>query len=489
MTKKKKNKLKEIVIYPHNENPLKQIVKLLEKKERQIILVLGTGVGKTFIAMKLVHEYFGNEKVLYIIPQESISYNIKTYPEFELVRDRIEFINMQQFKTFEKTKEILQKYKYVIMDEAHHLGSDIFGKNILEASMVLDNVLLGLTATPLRGDSVNIENEFKNVVYGLSVFDCIKLGLMPEFRYFIGAGDKNLVEYIERIEQMEDEEKGRTERNYEGCTGVIKDIVKKHPRKKWIVFSSTIEAMKNDKAIIESVFPGKKIFEIHSENEKNNEEIIQRFNDIEEGILMSVNMALEGFHINTCDGLIILRSVQTLITFEQMLGRACSIGKKQMPVVIDCSQAGVMLLEKIIEENNKRWDLGNDYIDYKGLILEINDIISADGNEISSEKKKSAKQIVDEIKNRDILHISFGASEEWEDVSQFMEAWANTSTRKTLRAIREERTLKAINFYLRNIDMWKKAKLPDSVMKKLTEKIITTHKVTKEEFYSKLKKL
>ena len=48
-------------------------------------------------------------------------------------------------------------------------------------------------------DGIDIRNDFAAVVDGISNFDAIRLGLMPQFTYRIGVPDKDLSSYRERI--------------------------------------------------------------------------------------------------------------------------------------------------------------------------------------------------------------------------------------------------------------------------------------------------
>lgn len=94
-----------IKLREHNKRPYKELEKAL-KEYRQAVYVSGFGTGKSLVFMKLLadSEMFKDKKCLYIVPQESISINIMTYKESDLIKDRVTFINMQQFTSTEKAK-------------------------------------------------------------------------------------------------------------------------------------------------------------------------------------------------------------------------------------------------------------------------------------------------------------------------------------------------------------------------------------------------
>lgn len=504
---------KMVELKEHNKRPYNELVKAL-KEYHQAIYVSGVGTGKSFVFMKLLadSDMFKNEKCLYIVPQESISTNIMTYKEFELIKDRVTFINMQQFNSETKARELVKGYGLVVEDEVHHAASDVYGKNIVTAVTELDIPFLGLTATPVRMDKIDIRNEFAVVVNGISNFDAIQLGLMPQFTYRIGTLDKDLKSLRKRINE-EKKKKSSRQVPVTMCREVIKDIAETYPRKKYIAFSGSISQLRKDKLTVKYAFPDKDIYEMHTES-SNVKNVLNDFNHADSGILMTVDMALEGIHLDNVDGIILFRNVQSIPVFEQILGRVCSIGKKISPVVIDCSGRGIILLRKLIAYNNARWknvtpkkkkELNDLYQeihknkneneteqtdDHKSIKVEINSkpdkpVAALDSNNVPETNiesvtdfaiKRSNIEIDSDVnKNnndngesesftpRDILHIALGSHEEWKDVAEFEKAWADSdpSEHEQTRELRVQQA----------IDMWNRCKsaydaVPSGVAKK-----------------------
>ena len=347
-----------IELKEHNKKPYERLEKALQE-HNQAIYVSGVGTGKSFVFMKLLadSDAFKDKKCLYIIPQESIGVNLMNYPEYKVIKDRVTFMNMQQFSSSKKAKELLSGYDLVVCDEAHHLASDIYGKHIMEAVIEANIPFLGLTATPVRMDGIDIRNDFAAVVDGISNFDAIRLGLMPQFTYRIGVPDKDLSSYRERIykESQNIRKRQGVIRDFSMSKDVIKEIASSYPRNKYIVFSGDIESLHRDNKVIAYAFPDKPIYELYT-GSGDTKAILEEFNTAESGVLMTVDMALEGIHLDNVDGIILFRNVQSIPVFEQMLGRVCSIGKKVSPVVIDCSARGIDLLQKLLMDNDARWN-------------------------------------------------------------------------------------------------------------------------------------
>ena len=143
-----------MALYPHNQKTYKSIVKALNSGITNLIIVQGTGVGKSFLAIELIDKYFHDNSILYICPKECIEINIKKYSEFASIANRVSFEYNAAFNNSNLPDECLQKYDVFIIDECHHLGSDIQGANIRK---IIDycktnsgKYSIGLTATPIR---------------------------------------------------------------------------------------------------------------------------------------------------------------------------------------------------------------------------------------------------------------------------------------------------------------------------------------------------
>lgn len=479
-----------IELKAHNELPYKKLVQSLTK-HNQAIYVSGVGTGKSFVFMKLLADTnaFKDKRCLYIVPQETIGTNLTTYPEYNFIKDHVTFVNMQQFHTPKKSMELIADYDFVVMDEAHHLASDIYGKNILEAINASNTPFLGLTATPIRMDGIDIRNEFASVVNGISNFDAIRLGLMPQFTYRIGVPDKDLTSYRERLKKEANTtgyaKTRRVLRDYSLCKDVIKEIADTYPRDKYIVFSGDIESLRRDMEVIRYAFPDKPIYELYT-GSGDAKAILSNFNASKEGILMTVDMALEGIHLNHVDGIILFRNVQSIPVFEQMLGRVCSIGKQVSPVVIDCSARGVDLLQKLVADNDARWNNVNTEtrIELESLYLKLQEL-TGEGeakNGITAEFKTETA-IATEIIPRDILHIALGAHKEWKSIADFEQAWADSDPSRH-KSVRDARVDRAVRVFENSYSQW--SGLPADTIEKLKTVIASKCGVTMQEFEAAL---
>ena len=84
----------------------------------------------------------------------------------------------------------------------------------------------------------------------------------------------------------------------------------------------------------------------------NLKKVMAGVSESNKAVILSVNMLLEGVHLSNITGIILYRNVTSVGTFQQMLGRVCSIGNTVPPLVIDCSGCGSKLLQELIASNS-----------------------------------------------------------------------------------------------------------------------------------------
>jgi len=335
-----------IILKEHNEKAVAEL-SILYKENRTAIYVSGVGTGKSFVFMGLIDRVFTEGRILYVMPKYAVQENIEGYEDFTQYKDRIDFVTFNAFLSKEKASALINGYSFVVIDEVHHIGSDTYGKNLLWGMNHSDAYFLGMTATPLRHkDRFDVSDFFECRVDGLSNFDAIRQSLMPQINYRICIPEKDM----KQVEKEYDNEI-RAVLDYESSQDTIEDILDIYPRNKWICFFPNVKAIHHNRQMINFLFPGYKVFILHS-SLKNLKEVMNGVKKAEKAVVLSVNILLEGVHLDGIDGIILLRNVTSLTAFQQMIGRICSIGKKTEPVVIDCARSAGTLLRKLFYESH-----------------------------------------------------------------------------------------------------------------------------------------
>lgn len=334
-------KLKE-----HNLRPFQTIADDFKNGVHSVVYVSGVGTGKSFIFMAIAESLFKG-RILYVIPKHVITSNMKEYADFGCLENRVDFATYNQFTSIKEGLARIHSYDLVVIDECHHLGSDRYGRNLVRCMHESNVPFLGLTATPVRDDHVDVSQYFEKRVDGMSNFEAIRQGLMPPIEYRVCYPEKSLSQLEKEYDYTV-----KAKLSYEKSEPVLRDAVHVFQRNKWIVFFSNVAALRQHQALIKRLFPGYRIFVLHSALNNLNE-VIAGVQSSEKAVILSVNILLEGVHLPSIDGIILMRNVTSLTAFQQMIGRVCSIGKKVSPVVLDCSASSVKLMAKLFAINRK----------------------------------------------------------------------------------------------------------------------------------------
>lgn len=414
------------------------------EENKQVVYLAGYGTGRNYVMMKLIEEKYHGKKCLYIAPSDSFFRNLKRSKDYQQVAESIEYMNMRKFSTQEKAMQILGQYDLVVFDEAHYLGTGVFGRNILEAVRKNNVPMLGLTAAPVRNDHTDIRDEFPTVVDGIRNLDDIRLGLMPQFYYFIAAEDKDLKSYRRRLKEEKQKKLGVYNNDYSVCKDAIKDIAEQYPRNKYIVCSRDIASIEKDRKVIQYAFPDMSIMELNaSENDWDEiDRIVREFNSANRGILMIVDFAQGILPLEGVDGMILMQNVQSFPLFQQMLGSVCPIGMKTQPLIIDCSARGIELFMKLFKENEKYM-----YSEYGSS-------------------------------RRGVAHILLGVHKEWADIEEFQRAWKKAAPTRHNEVV-EKRVKEAVSIWNNSLPSY--TGLSESTLKEIRCMIASQCKVSVDE--------
>ena len=330
-------------LMPHNAEAAEKITDHIAHGKKNILYVSGVGTGKSYVVKYLIENEWAGKKIIYVIPKLSIADYLLNEAGFSEY-DNVSFLTYNYFDSKDKALDIFKESDIIICDEAHHLGSDLYGKILTKMMKKKLTLVIGLTATPVRdADRVNISIYFDAQVTGLSNFEAIRKGLMPKFEYIVCTPD---------ILQKAEKEK-KVVLDYENSEDFLKDIIKTNQRDKWIAFFPNTKKLNDTRELIERLYPGYHIITLYADL-GNTKEALDEIRSYDKCIVLSCNILLEGLHIDSVGGIIMFRDVTSLTVFQQILGRTCQIGKKENPVVIDCTETAVRLMRKLLKEDGER---------------------------------------------------------------------------------------------------------------------------------------
>ena len=357
-----KNGQQELELQEHQQDAYTAVQKTYEQGNRAAV-VIPTGCGKSFIALKLMEDN-RDKNILFLAPTIAIRNQMYNYiakyivgeeptserPAKKIAEEHFPNLKIRLYQTLLKVSdEKMEKYHadIIIMDELHRTGAEKWGEKVNTLLEKNPNAkILGLTATPERMDEQNVIDKLfeGNISYELTLVEALRRRILKSPKYV--KCDYALGEYIEGLKEAIDscsDEKTKSElqkkveqmrrivEEAEGIPELFKNNIQKKDGK-YIIFCKDKEHMEllqskvsewfgeiDSKPETYSVYSGK--------TERKNNEDIKKFETSKSEhlkLLFCVDMLNEGVHIEGISGVIMARPTDSRIVYLQQLGRALS---------------------------------------------------------------------------------------------------------------------------------------------------------------------
>lgn len=198
--------LKPVIDYDMREYQalaLDSILQAFNKGDRSALLVLATGLGKTFVAGKFlsqIYRKYSDMKVLVLANKDDLikQFDLALWPhlpksvathlwdekEKPMFNEGTTLATFQSVFNHIKANKPLQDYNIIIIDECHHAGADTY-KTVIDH--INPDFLLGMTATPFRTDERDITEIFGKPLFSMDIIKGMKHGFLSRVDYRIFA--------------------------------------------------------------------------------------------------------------------------------------------------------------------------------------------------------------------------------------------------------------------------------------------------------------
>ncbi|NKR12253.1 helicase [Arthrobacter sp. D2] len=332
----------EVVPFLHQEEMLEDLEAERSKGFNRNLLVAATGTGKTVIAAldyKRLCEAAGRPLSLLFVAhrQEILKQSLRTYRNVlqdgafgELyVGDHKPqdwkhlFASVQSLASLGVSNFEVEQFDVVVIDEFHHALAPTY-RQLLD--YLQPQQLLGLTATPERGDGGNVAKEFfeGRTASALRLWDALDADLLVPFHYFGVSDDVDL----SRLEwKRGNYDTAQLDRLYTGndarAAKVIRELRDKvvgteHMRALGFCVSVQhahyMARVFNDAGITSVAVDG-------GTDEAARADALARLRNREVNCIFAVDIFNEGLDIPEVDTILMLRPTQSATIFLQQLGR------------------------------------------------------------------------------------------------------------------------------------------------------------------------
>lgn len=323
---------------------LEELDKTIEEDYHKALVVMATGLGKTYLAGFFAQRFEG---VLFIAHREEILYQAKksfqnimpdkTYSIYnghikdskgDAIFASIYTLSMQKhLHTFSR-----DDFDLIIIDEFHHAAADSYQRVI---DFFQPKFLLGITATPDRNDNKDVYAICDgNVAFRMDFLEAIERKWLAPFKYF-GVYDDTDYSQITWLGNRYDELELLQIQLRDEMAEKILDAWKQHKQTRTIGFCSSIKQADFLSAYFNK--QGYKTISLHSkQKDVNRNTAIGQLAAGELDVIFTVDLFNEGVDIPQVDTLLFVRPTESLTVYTQQIGRGLRLyDGKDNCVIID----------------------------------------------------------------------------------------------------------------------------------------------------------
>lgn len=315
---------------PYQQQAKDAIFSEWENGIKKTLLVLPTGCGKTIVFAKVAEECVkGGSRVLILAHRgelldqaadkigKSTGLGCATEKAEQTCLGswfRIVVVSVQSMMREKRLNQFPNDYfNTIIIDEAHHCISDSYQKVLRHFP---DAEVLGVTATPDRGDMQNLGTVFESLAYEYTLPKAIKEGYLSPIKAVtiplkidmsavgVQAGDFKSGDIATALDPY--------------LESIAEEMEKYCSNKKTVVFLPLVKTSQKFRDILNN--HGFKAAEVNGDS-KDRAEILEAFDKDQYNVLCNSMLLTEGWDCPSVDCIVVLRPTKVRSLYCQMVGR------------------------------------------------------------------------------------------------------------------------------------------------------------------------
>lgn len=314
---------------PYQQEAVRAINEKWDEWQREL-LVLPTGCGKTVVFNTIANQRPGRTLILAhreeLIEQARDKYQ-RMFGELpgkiKAQENDIRRVTVGSIQTMMR-RDYAGAFDTVIIDEAHHAVSPSYQKLLTQLP---DAKVLGVTATPDRGDKKSLARYFEGIAYEYSLKTAVTEGYLCDIKAKTIPLEIDMTNVKISVGDFQVDSIADTLEPY--LPQIAESIIREASARKTVVFCPLISIAQE----LAGMIPGAKEVNGTSADRK---EILDWFDKAEQGaVLCNAMLLTEGWDCPSCDCVVVLRPTKIRSLYCQMVGRGTRLspGKENLLIL------------------------------------------------------------------------------------------------------------------------------------------------------------
>lgn len=441
---------------PYQQEAREAVQKEWTEGRKRTLLVLPTGTGKTVVFSKIIEDQVREGKRVLVLAHRSelldqASDKLKTATGLGTALEKAENTSIGSWyrvvvgsvQTMQREKRLNQFppdwFDTIVVDEAHHAISDGYQKVL---NYFKDSEVLGVTATPDRGDMKNLGSYFDSLAYEYSLVQAIKDGYLSKIKALTIPIDLDLSSVSMSAGDFKARDVGTALDPY--LVQIADEMAEYCKDRKTVVFLPLVKTSQKFRDILNE--RGFKAAEVNGES-KDRAEVLEDFEKGRYNVLCNSMLLTEGWDCPSVDCVVVLRPTKVRALYSQMVGRGTRLfpGKNELllldflwhterhelcrPAHLICESPEVT--KKMVENMEEE----------TGVVIDLEQMEVKSAEDVVAEREEAlAKQLAEMRKRKRKLvdPLQFEMSIHAEDLSSYVPSFGwemSPPSEKQLRAL------------------------------------------------------
>lgn len=433
--------MKTMVLRPYQEEARTAVFEKWSEGTKHTLLVLPTGTGKTIVFAAITETCVRHgERILILAHRgellEQAADKIKKSTGLGCAVEKAEQTCRGSFyrivvgsvQTLMRERRLSgfpkDYFQTIVIDEAHHCISDSYQKVLQYFS---DAKVLGVTATPDRGDMRDLGEYFENIAYEYTLPKAIREGYLSPIKALTIPLKIDISQVGTQSGDFKSGELGTALDPY--LEQIAVEMTKYCQNRKTVVFLPLVKTSQKFKDILNA--HGFQAAEVNG-NSEDRAEVLKDFDQGRYNVLCNSMLLTEGWDCPSVDCVIVLRPTKVRSLYCQMVGRGTRLypGKDHL-LLLDflwmterhelCHPAALICSNPEVARQ-----MTENLADSAGLIMDIEAAEKEASEDVQSQREEAlAKRLAEQKfrKSRLVDPLQFEMSIQAQDLSDYVPAF------------------------------------------------------------------